>query len=184
MFIYLFFFSHSLELTAIESNRAESDTELSSDESRCLEDIDNVLSPDKTAMNNFMYSNDMWQPANTNNISDEDHHQHHHHHHHHHHPHQHHEQQQMITLKPVSQEPVSPLPALVHDLDGGKPVATIHRRPMLIAYNESDACSPGRPSHFRCTQCHETFDSILLGQEHANSGLCTSDATVHVSESF
>src|SRR5690349_8557832 len=43
-----------------ESNRGESDIELSSDESRCLEDIEAVLSPDKTTMSNFMYSNDLW----------------------------------------------------------------------------------------------------------------------------
>ena len=157
----------------VESTRAESDIELSSDESRCLEDIDNVLSPDKTVMSNYMYATDLWPTASltpTTNThlnssdpnSDDD------------------PQQHMITLKPVSNEPVSPLPALVHDLDGGKPVATIHRRPMLIAYTDSDACSPTRPTHFKCTQCHETFDSLLLGQEHANNGMCSSDTTIHV----
>ncbi len=44
-----------LELMTGESNRGESDIELSSDESRCLEDIESVLSPDKTTISNFIY---------------------------------------------------------------------------------------------------------------------------------
>ena len=44
----------------VESNRGESDIELSSDESRCLEDIDAVLSPDKNTVSNFIYSNSLW----------------------------------------------------------------------------------------------------------------------------
>ena len=159
-----------------ESNRGESDIELSSDDSRCLEDIEAVLSPDKTTISNFIYSNDLWttpslsSTANstltnsTNNNHDDD----------------RQEQQQMITLKPVNNEPLSPTPALLHDGDMGKTVATIHRRPMLVAFTDSRACSPTGPTHFKCTQCHETFDSLLLGQEHANNGMCISDATVNV----
>ena len=121
-----------------------------------------------------MYAADLWHTGsltptgNTNASTDDD-------------QHQHQQHQRMITLKPVGHEPVSPLPALVHDIDNGKPVATIHRRPLLIAFNDSDACSTSRPNHFECTQCHETSDSILLGQENANRGMCTTDAPVHVS---
>jgi hypothetical protein len=160
-----------------ESNRAESDIELSSDESRCLEDIEAVLSPDKTIISNFIYSNDLWttpslsSTANstltnsTTNHDDDRHEQ---------------QQQQMITLKPVSNEPLSPTPALMHDGDMSKTVAAIHRRPMLVAFTDPRACSPTGPTHFKCTQCHETFDSLLLGQEHANNGMCAADATVNV----
>jgi hypothetical protein len=158
-----------------ESNRGESDIELSSDESRCLEDIESVLSPDKTTISNFIYSNDLWTTpslsstanstlTNSTNNHDDD----------------RHEQQQMITLKPVSTEPLSPSPALIHDGEMCKTVATIHRRPMLIAFTDPRASSPTGPTHFKCTQCHETFDSLLLGQEHANNGTCTSDAAVNV----
>jgi hypothetical protein len=163
-----------------ESNRGESDIELSSDESRCLEDIDAVLSPDKSAVSNFIYSSSLWPTSlspTTNgclysNNNHED------------HRHQHQHQQHMITLKPISNEPLSPTPALTHDGESGKTVATIHRRPMLIAFTDPDACSPSGPTHFRCTQCHETFDSLLLGQEHANNGMCSSDATVNVCYKF
>jgi hypothetical protein len=86
----------------------------------------------------------------------------------------------MITLKPVGNEPLSPTPALMHDGDMSKTVATIHRRPMLVAFTDPRACSPPGPTHFKCTQCHETFDSLLLGQEHANNGMCISDTTVNV----
>ncbi len=158
-----------------ESNRAESDIELSSDESRCLEDIEAVLSPDKTTISNFIYSNDLWTTpslssaanstlTNSTNNHDDD----------------RHDQQQMITLKPVNNEPLSPTPGLMHDNDISKTVATIHRRPMLVAFTDPRACSPTGPTHFKCTQCHETFDSLLLGQEHANNGMCTSDAAVNV----
>jgi len=158
-----------------ESNRGESDIELSSDESRCLEDIESVLSPDKTTISNFIYSNDLWTTpslsstanstlTNSTNNHDDD----------------RHEQQQMITLKPVSTEPLSPSPALIHDGEMCKTVATIHRRPMLVAFTDPRASSPTGPTHFKCTQCHETFDSLLLGQEHANNGTCTSDPTVNV----
>jgi hypothetical protein len=51
---------------------------------------------------------------------------------------------------------------------------------MLVAFTDPRACSPTGPTHFKCTQCHETFDSLLLGQEHANNGMCQSDATVNV----
>ena len=156
-----------------ESNRGESDIELSSDESRCLEDIDGVLSPDKNTVSNFIYSSSLWptslSPTNNGCLSYST-------NHHHHHQ----QQQQMITLKPVSNEPLSPTPALMHDGDSGKTVATIHRRPMLIAFTDPDACSPTGPTHFKCTQCNETFDSLLLGQEHANNGMCNSDATINV----
>jgi hypothetical protein len=166
----LFSFSFQELLTA-ESNRGESDIELSSDESRCLEDIEAVLSPDKTTISNFIYSNDLWttpslsSAANstlTNSTNNHD------------------DERQMITLKPVSNEPLSPNPALMHDGDMGKTVATIHRRPMLVAFTDPRACSPTGPTHFKCTQCHETFDSLLLGQEHANNGTCTSDSTINV----
>ena len=154
------------ELMTGESNRAESDIELSSDESPCLDDIDTVLSPDKTAMSNFIYSHDLWTTTplsgatNPTNHSDEHH--------------------QLINLKPIINEPLSPVTTLGHEGEGGKTVATIHRRPMLIAFTDAEACSPTGPTHFKCTQCHETFDSLLLGQEHANSGMCTSDGAVHV----
>jgi hypothetical protein len=160
-----------IELINAESNRGESDIELSSDESRCLEDIESVLSPDKNTISNFIYSNDLWTTPSlsnttngtlTNNHDDNRH------------------QQQMVTLKPVSTEPLSPAPALVHEGEIGKTVATIHRRPMLVAFTDPEACSPTGPTHFKCTQCHETFDSLLLGQEHANNGMCTSDSTVNV----
>lgn len=161
-----------------ESNRGESDIELSSDESRCLEDIDAVLSPDKTTISNFIYSNDLWTTpslssaanstlTNSTNNHDDD---------------NRHDQQQMITLKPVSNEPLSPTPTLIQDGDINKTVAIIHRRPMLVAFTDPRACSPTGPTHFKCTQCHEIFDSLLLGQEHANNGMCTLDATVNVRE--
>lgn len=170
------------ELMTAESNRGESDIELSSDESRCLEDIEAVLSPDKTTISNFIYSNDLWTTpslssaanstlTNSTNNHDDDRHDHHNQ-----------QQQQMITLKPVSNEPLSPTPALMHDGDISKTVATIHRRPMLVAFTDPRACSPTGPTHFKCTQCHETFDSLLLGQEHANNGMCTSETTVNVCE--
>ncbi|CAF0836823.1 unnamed protein product [Adineta ricciae] len=171
-------YENSPELITADSNRGESDIELSSDDSRCLEDIEAVLSPHKTTISNFIYSNDLWttpslsSTANstltnsTNNNHDDD----------------RQEQQQMITLKPVSNEPLSPTPALLHDGDMGKTVATIHRRPMLLAFTDSRACSPTGPTHFKCTQCHETFNSLLLGQEHANNGMCISDATVNTLE--
>ncbi|CAF2739733.1 unnamed protein product [Rotaria sp. Silwood2] len=166
-------YENSPELMTGESNRGESDIELSSDESRCLEDIDAVLSPDKTTVSNFIYSSSLWPPSPSTNgclsysiHNHEDHRQHH--------------QQQTLTLKPVINEPLSPVPALIHDGDSGKTVATIHRRPMLVAFTDPDACSPTGPTHFKCTQCHETFDSLLLGQEHANNGMCTSDTTVNV----
>jgi hypothetical protein len=159
-----------------ESNRGESDIELSSDESRCLEDIEAVLSPDKTTVSNFIYSSSLWtgplSPTN-NCLSYTT---------HHHEDNRH--QQQMLNLKPVGNEPLSPTPALIHDGDSDKIVATIHRRPMLIAFTDPEACSPTRPTHFKCTQCHETFDSLLLGQEHANNGMCIPDTTVNVCLQF
>jgi hypothetical protein len=184
-FLFLNFYNNkkliffSSELMTAESNRGESDIELSSDESRCLEDIEAVLSPDKTTISNFIYSNDLWTTpslsstanstlTNSTNNHDDD----------------RHDQQHMITLKPVSNEPLSPTPALIHDGDMSKTVATIHRRPMLVAFTDPRACSPTGPTHFKCTQCHETFDSLLLGQEHANNGMCISDATVNVCHLF
>jgi hypothetical protein len=169
-----------------ESNRGESDIELSSDESRCLEDIDAVLSPDKTVGSNFMYSGSLWSTQispSTNSClmySNHNHDDHRQHHHHHHNQQQQQQQQQMITLKPVSNEPLSPTPGLMHDGDSNKNVVAIHRRPMLVAFTDSEASSPTGPTQFKCTLCHETFDSLLLGQEHANNGMCTSDATVNV----
>lgn len=158
-----------------ESNRGESDIELSSDDSRCLEEIDAVLSPDKNAVSNFIYSSSLWpsalSPSNGclsySNHNHEDNRQ---------------QQQQHHTLnfKQISNEPLSPVPALMHTGESGKAVATIHRRPMLAAFTDPDACSPTGPTHFKCTECHETFDSLILGQEHANSGLCISDNTVNV----
>ncbi len=175
-----------LELMTAESNRGESDIELSSDESRCLEDIDAVLSPDKTAVSNFIYANSLWPTSispSTNvclsysNHNHEDNRQQQQHHHHHH-------QQHMITLKSVINEPLSPTPALVHDGELGKTVETIHRRPMLVAFTDPDAPSPTGPTRFKCTQCHETFDTLLLGQEHANNGMCISDTIVNVCRKF
>ncbi|CAF3332504.1 unnamed protein product [Rotaria sp. Silwood1] len=176
-------YENSPELMTVESNRGESDIELSSDESRCLEDIDSVLSPDKTTVSNFIYSSSLWPPSlspSTNgclsySIHDhEDNRQHHHQ--------QQQQQQQTVTLKSVINEPLSPVPALMHDGESGKTVATIHRRPMLVAFTDPEACSPTGPTHFKCTHCHETFDSLLLGQEHANNGMCTSDNTINVLE--
>ena len=86
----------------------------------------------------------------------------------------------MITLKPVSNEPLSPTSNLMHDADSNKNVVAIHRRPMLVAFTDPEASSPPGPTQFKCTQCHETFDSLLLGQDHANNGMCISDATVNV----
>ncbi|CAF1059117.1 unnamed protein product [Rotaria sordida] len=171
-------YGNSPEMINAEIHRTESDIELSSDESRCLEDIEAVLSPDKTTISNFIYSNDLWTTpslssaanstiTNSTNNHDDD----------------RHEQAQMITLKPVNNEPLSPSPALIHDGEIGKTVAIIHRRPMLVAFTDPRACSPTGPTHFKCTQCHETFDSLLLGQEHANNGMCTPDATVNAPES-
>jgi transposase-like protein len=177
-------YEDSPELMTVESNRGESDIELSSDESRCLEDIDAVLSPDKNGVSNFIYSSSLWPTSlspSTNSClpyqthNHEDHRQHHHHHHQQ-------QQQQMITLKPVSNEPLSPTPGLMHDGDSNKTVVAIHRRPMLVAFTDPEASSPTGPTQFKCTQCHETFDSLLLGQEHANNGMCSSDATVNVFE--
>ena len=65
-----------------------------------------------------------------------------------------------------------------------KKMAAIHRRPMLVAFTDPRACSPTGPTHFKCTRCRETFDSLLLGQEHANNSICTSDAIVNVSRSI
>ena len=164
------------EIINTESNRGESDIELSSDESRCIEDIEAVLSPDKIIISNFVYSNDLWttpslsSAANstlTNSVSNHD--------------DDRHEQQQMITLKPVNNEPLSPSPALIHDGEVDKTVASIHRRPMLVAFTDPRARSPTGPTHFKCTRCHGTFNSLLLGQEHANSGACASDTTTNVS---
>jgi hypothetical protein len=191
IFFYLLLFLRKilfLELMTVESTRGESDIELSSDESRCLEDIDAVLSPDKTSASNFIYANSLWSTSlspSTNgclSYSTHNHHEDHRQHHHHHHQHQH--QQQMITLKPVNSEPLSPTPTLVHDGESSKQVATIHRRPMLVAFTDSEAGSPTGPTLFKCTQCHETFDSLLLGQEHANNGMCTPDTTVNVCPKF
>lgn len=132
-----------------------------------------------------MYSNDVWTAASlstvanssltnsTTNHDDE---------HHHHHRQQTLASQQMITLKPVCNEPMSPSPGLLHDTDLNKTVTTIHRPPMLIACTDPRASSPTGPTHFRCTQCQETFDSLLLGQEHANNGMCISDATINVNK--
>ena len=47
-----------------------------------------------------------------------------------HHPHQ------MTNLKPVSNEPLSPALALIQEHESSKPVATIHRRPMLIEFTD------------------------------------------------
>lgn len=169
-----------LELLPTGSNRGESDIELSSDDSPGLDEIDAVLSPDKGTISNFMYQSDLWTTASLSNVSnstltpsklnhDDV---------------RHEQQQQMITLKPISNEPLSPPnPLLLHDGDMNKTVATIHRRPMLVAFTDPRACSPTGPTHFKCTQCHETFDSLLLGQEHANNGMCTSEITAHVSSS-
>lgn len=160
-----------------ESNRTESDIDLSSNESRCLEDIDAVLSPYKSVVSNFIYSNTLWQTSlspstttsfnysntnhdNSSNIR----------------------QQSMITLKSVCNEPLSPNLSLIHDNETNKTVTTIHRRPMLVAYTDPEANSPTRPTQFSCTQCHETFDSLLLGQEHANNGMCSAETTINVLE--
>lgn len=149
----------------VDPHQNESDIELSSDESRCLEDIEAVLTPNKEAMSNFMYSNDLWpNQAATPTIDDN---------------HQGNSPQQMINLKSVNNEPMSPV-TLVHDNDIHKSVVPIHRRPMLIAFNGSETCSPNRTTYFKCTQCHETFDTLLAGQEHANNGLCTPDTGVQV----
>ena len=169
---------YSLELITNGSNRGESDIELSSDESRCLEDIDAVLSPDKSAVSNFIYSNSLWptylSPSNNSSLPYGI--QHHHHHHHH----QENSRSQMITLKPVINEPLSPSTILAQDEQLSKTVATIHRRPMLVAFTDSEACSPTGPTQFKCTQCHEIFDSLLLGQDHANNGMCISHGTANV----
>jgi hypothetical protein len=159
----------------VESNRGESDIELSSDESRCLEDIDAVLSPDKNGVSNFIYSSSLWPtslspstnsclPYSTHNHED----------------YRHHHQQQMVTLKPVNNEPLSPTSGLNHDGESNKTVVAIHRRPMLVAFTDPEASSPTGPTQFKCTRCHQTFDSLLLGQDHANNGMCTSDATMNV----
>lgn len=167
----------SLELITNDSNRGESDIELSSDGSRCLEDIDAVLSPDKSAVSNFIYSNSLWptalSPSSNTCLPYAT--------HHHHHQEIHRSQaSEMITLKPVINEPLSPSTILAHDEELSKTVATIHRRPMLVAFTDSDACSPTGPTQFKCTQCHEIFDSLLLGQEHANNGMCISHGTGNV----
>lgn len=170
----------SLELITNGSNHGETDIELSSDESRCLEDFDAALSPDKNVASNFIYSNSLWptslSPSNTNCLSYGIH-QHHHHH-------QDNSRTQMITLKPVIHEPLSPNTILAQDEQLSKTVATIHRRPMLVAFTDSEACSPTGPTQFKCTQCHEIFDSLLLGQEHANNGMCISHGTANVRWTF
>ena len=89
--------------------------------------------------------------------------------------------QQLITLKPVSNEPISPVSTPIHDHNGNKPLVSINRRPILIAFSDSEACSPSPASYFKCTRCHETFDTLLAGQEHANNGLCPPDGVIHVS---
>lgn len=172
----------SLELITNGSNRGESDIELSSDGSRCLEDIDAVLSPDKSAVSNFIYSNSLWStplsPSNNNCLPYGI--QHHHHHHHH----QENSRSHMITLKPVIHEPLSPSTILAQDEQLSKTVAAIHRRPMLVAFTDSEACSPTGPTQFKCTQCHEIFDSLLFGQEHANNGMCIPHETGNVRLTF
>ena len=149
----------------VRSNRDESDIELSSDESRCLDDIDAVLSPDKMAVSNFIYSNGLWPQSLSPSVNDCL-----------SHSTSNHEvnrQQEMVNIKQIITEPLSPVSALMHCGESGKPVATIHRRPMLVALTDSKACSPTRSTYFKCTQCHETFDSVILGQQHANNGMCT-----------
>lgn len=162
------------ELLTNESNRGESDNELSSDESRCLEEIDAVLSPDKNGMSNFIYANSIWpssmSPSNNTCLQYSTHH--------------HQQQAQMITLKTVNNEPRSPSPDLVHDGESSKTVATIHRRPMLVAFTDPEASSPTGLTQFKCTQCYEIFDSPLLGQEHANNGMCTSNGAMNVRQRF
>ncbi|CAF0960231.1 unnamed protein product [Rotaria magnacalcarata] len=176
-------YENSPELMTAESNRGESDIELSSDDSRCLDDIDAVLSPDKNTVSNFIYSSSLWPPSlsptnvclSYSNHNHEDHRQ---------EPQHQHQllHQQAMNIKQISNEPLSPVSGLIHDGESGKLVATIHRRPMLVAFTDPEACSPTGPTHFKCTQCHETFDSLLLGQEHANNGMCTTDNTVNVLE--
>ena len=185
------------ELLTTESTREESEIELSSDDSRCLDEIDVVLSRDKTTVSNFIYSNSLWPTSlspstpmclsystdhqeNIQSQNSDDHHQHHHHHHHHHQEQL--QQRQLITLKPVGHEPLSPVPALLHDEQLNKDLGSIHRQPMLIPFIHPDVRSPTGPTHFKCAQCHETFDSLLLGQEHVNNGMCILEVTVNVRE--
>lgn len=172
-----------LELFNNGSTRAESDIEGSSDESHCLEEFDNVLSDDKTSHGtaNFIYSNALWNTSLSSsppnclsysiNSTDQQ------------------EQQQsqsqseqMITLKPINHEPLSPVQALLGDEQTNKTVVPIHRQPILIAFTRSDLCSNTGPTHFKCTQCHETFDTLMMGQEHVNNGLCISDSSSNVCE--
>lgn len=156
-----------------DSNRAESDIEISSDDSQCLDDLDAVLSPEKSVVSNFIYSNSLWPTSlsppthNCLSYSNSNH-------------DNHRQQQQMIAVKSLCNEPLSPNLTFIHEHDTNKTVTTIHRRPMLVAYTDPEACSPTQPTQFKCTQCNETFDSLLLGQEHANSGMCSSDSTVNV----
>jgi len=166
-------YENSEEFFTNGSTHAESDIELSSDESHCLEELD-VLADEKTANGqNFIYSNTLWNaslsPSTPNGLSysmntAE----------------QQQQQQQVITLKPVNNEPLSPVQTLLSDEQTNKTVVPIHRQPILIAFKHHDLCSTTSPTHFKCTQCHETFDSLLLGQEHVNNGLCISDVSSNV----
>jgi hypothetical protein len=166
----LFFFE---EFFTNGSTHAESDIELSSDESHCLEELDVLADEKSTNGQNFIYSNTLWNaslsPSTPNclsySINAAEQHQH---------------QQQVITLKPVNNEPLSPVQTLLSDEQTNKTVVPIHRQPILIAFKHSDHCSTTGPTHFKCTQCHETFDSLLLGQEHVNNGLCISDVSSNV----
>lgn len=185
-----------------DSVRTESDIEFSSDESRCLEEIGAALSSSKTDPPNFIFASGLshgWlspqmssclNPYGNSHQEDlrinhqqqqqQQHHHHHHHHHSHHQQQQQQQQRQIQTLKPVSNEPLSPGPIMHQDEEMNKPLINIHRPEMLITVIHPNAPPNSGPTHFECNQCHETFDSLLTAQEHINNAACTADSATNV----
>lgn len=158
------------ELITGESNRTESDIDISSDDSHCLEDIDVGLSPGKSAGSTFTYANSLWQTVmsqstinsfNYSNMNHDNNNQ----------QEQDQQQESMIALKSVCNEPLSPDLTLIDDNETNKTVTSIQRRPLFIARANAQ---------LSCTQCREMFDNIIVAQEHVNSGMCSVDASVHI----
>ena len=168
----MFCFSSFLELITGESNRTESDIDISSNDSHCLGDIDVGLSPGKSTGSNFTYSNNLWQSVmsqstinsfnysnmthDNNNQQDQE---------------QEQQQESMIVLKSVCSEPLSPDLTLIDDNETNKSVTSIQRRPVF---------STRANAQISCTQCREMFDNIVVAQERVNSGMCSVDASVSI----
>ena len=170
-----------------ESGRVESDIELSSDGSRCLDEIDGVLSPGNGHASNFIYPNAMWNgtlsPSMTSCLSSyatnhqEDFRQHQQHPQNHHHQQQ---ERQIGILKSTISEPASPTNILLPDEQHSKTLSVMYRQPILISVTHASGCVDSGPTHYKCAQCDETFDSLLMTQEHVNNGVCNGESTCNV----